>query len=341
MDAAERIIRFLEDNLLAFTPEQVVAAAQELGIEGDIRAVSHEVLEEGVKRSMEALRGLQEAFGELPYPESVLEEHLRREGAIAVELPPKGLFEKDVTGRVDLIQDIALKKSRPFLARNDGFSYNLSFVAWPGLPEVHLRNLHATRERVFFKDYRFNLKEGLDNVRALRPLFASLKLPDLEGALEVLTGLEGDEARMEGDYVLAKSGDVYALRRGAILGDLRLDGAVLLGREERLSFPGDVEIGFRTRWDPERAHVDRVYVRLGEEEIFVDGRSALVTPLHKNPLVSELQNTLRRALREREGELSPRTLAFLRAFVQHEDPLRALAEGRFQAYVTAELFLDI
>ncbi len=338
MNATEEIIRVLEDNLLPFTRKKVVMAAQELGIEGDIEAVFREVLEEGVRRSMEAIRGLQEAFGKLPYPESVLEEYLRRESAIAVELPPKGLFMKDVTGRVDLVQDVV---SKPFLARNDGFSYNLSLVAWPGLPEVHLRNLHATRERVFFKDYRFNLKEGLDNVRALRPLFASLKLPDLEGALEVLTGLEGEEARMEGDYVLAKSGDVYALRKGGILGDPRLDGAILLGREVRLSFPGDVEIGFRTRWDLDRAHVDRVYVRLGEEEVFVDGRSALATPLHKNPLVSELQNALRQELRERERELSPKALAFFRAFVHHEDPLRALAEGRFHAHVTAELLLDI
>jgi ABC-type amino acid transport substrate-binding protein len=34
-------------------------------------------------------------------------------------------------------------------------------------------------------------------------------------------------------------------------------------------------------------------------------------------------------------------LAFLRAFASHEDPFQALAEGRFQAYVTAELFADL
>jgi len=339
--AVEAVVRFLEDNLLPFTPKQAALAAQELGIEGDIEAVSREVLEEGVKRSMEAVRGLRETFGELPYPESLLEKHLRRGGAIAVELPPKGLFDKDVMGRVDLIQDVGLKESSPYLARNDEFSYNLSFVAWPGLPKVHLRNLHATRERVFFKDYRHRLKDGLDNVRALRPLLVSLKLPDLEEAVKALTRLRGDGARMEGNYVLAKSGDVYALRRGSVLGDPRLDGAILLGKEVELSFPGGVEIAFRTMWDPDRARVDKVRIRLGDEEIIVDGRGTLITPLHENPLVSELQRTLRRELEKREGELPPKTLAFLKAFVRHEDPLRALAEGRFAPHVTAEFFLDI
>jgi hypothetical protein len=341
MSAIEKIIRTLEGNLLAFTPDKVREAAESLGIEGDIGALSREVLEEGVRRSMEAVRGLRDTFGELPYPEGVLEEHLRAGGAVAVELPPKGLFEKGVMGRVDLIRGVGLKESSPFLARNDEFSYNLHFVAWPGVPKVQLRNLLATRERVFFKDYRHRLKDALDNVRALRPLFASLGLSDLEGTLKVLTKLEFDEARADGDYVLARGGETYALRKGGILGDPRLDGAVLLGKEVRLSFPGDVEVAFRTRWDLDRANVDQVRIRLGEEEILLRGRSALITPIHDNPLVSELQGILRRELEKREGEFSPKTLAFLRAFVHHEDPLRALAEGRFQAYVTAELFLDI
>jgi len=341
MGAIEKIIEALEGNLLAFTPDKVREAAENLGIEGNIGALSREVLEEGVRRAMEAVRGLRETFGELPYPESVLEKHLRAGGAIAVELPPRGLFEKDVIGRVDLIRGVDLKESSPFLARNDEFSYNLSFIAWPGMPKVHLRNLLAARERVFFEDYGYRLKDALDNVRALRPLFASLGLAGLEGAVEALTKLEPDEARADGDYVLARGGDTYAVRRGSILGDPRLDGAVLLGREVRLFFPGDVEIAFRTRWDLDRANVDQVRIRLGEEEILLEGRGAFVTPIHDNPLVSELQRTLRRELEKREGELSPKMLAFLRAFVHHEDPLGALAEGRFQAYVTAELFLDI
>jgi len=341
MGAIEKIIETLEGNLLPFTPDNVREAAENLGIEGDIEALSREVLEEGVRRSMKAIEGLKETFGELPYPESLLEEHLRGGGGVAVELPPKGLFDRDVMGRVELIWDDGFRKSSPYLARNDEFSYNLSFVAWPGLPKVHLHNLLATRGRVFFKDYRYRLKDALAKVRALRPLFASLELSDLEGAVEALTKLEFGEARADGDYVLVRGGDSYALRRGSVLGDPRLDGAILLGREEELSFPGGVEIAFRTRWDLDRANVYHVRIRLGEEEIFLDGQEAFITPIHDNPLVSELQRTMRRELEKREGELSPKALAFLKAFAEHEDPFRALAEERFQAYVTAELFLDI
>ncbi len=44
---------------------------------------------------------------------------------------------------------------------------------------------------------------------------------------------------------------------------------------------------------------------------------------------------------ERWGEFSPKALAFFRAFARHEDPFRALAEGRFPLHVKAEFFLDL
>ncbi len=53
MSATEEIVRILEEDLLPFTPSEVAVAAQELGIEGDIGAISRQVLEEGVRRSME------------------------------------------------------------------------------------------------------------------------------------------------------------------------------------------------------------------------------------------------------------------------------------------------
>ncbi len=341
MEATEAVTRFLEDNLLPFTSKGVALAAQGLGIEGDIRAVSHEVLGEGVRRAMEAVRGLKETFGELPYPESVLEEHFREEGAIAVALSKKEPSMRGLAGRIDLIREAGLRSTELFVAHNDEFSGNFYLTAWPGVPKVYSGNLHATRERVFFRERERNLERALKNVRALRPFFASLRLPDLERAMGALTGLEDGEARMEGDYVLARSGEVYALRKGGILGDPRLDGAILLGKKARLSFPGDVEFTFKTRWSLDSAEIDWAHIRLGEEGILLHGRHTPITPFHKNPLVSELQRILAQELEERRGEFSPKALAFFRAFARHEDPFRALAEGRFHAHVTAEFFFEV
>ncbi len=340
MDATERIIQALEGKLLSFTPDQVAALAQELGIEGDIRAISGEVLEEGVRRSMEAVRGLRETFGELPYPERVLEQHFREEGAITVTLSKKEPSMEGLAGRADLIREGGLKGMELFLVRNNKFAGDLHFTAWLGVPKVHLRNLHAARERVFFRERGEGLEKALMNAQALRPLFASLRLSDLEAAMGALAGLKDGEARMEGDYVLARGGNTYALRRGSVLGDPRLDGPILLGKSVRLSFPGDVEFTFKTRWGLGNAEIDWAHIRLGEEEMFLHGRHTPITPLHKSPLVWELQRILVRELEERRGEFSPKTLAFLKAFARHEDPFRALAEGGFHAHVTGEFFFE-
>jgi hypothetical protein len=349
MNATEAIIEVLEDNLLPFTPNEVAIAAQELGIGGNIKVLSREVLEEGVRRAMEAVRGLRETFGELPYPESTLEEHLRAGGGVAVEFSESGLPSYRLVWGGGQRRGIGYKKGYLLLmggefsvpTREGEFCGNFYFNAWPGVPRVHLGKLHATRGRVFFREGEGGLEKALKNVRALGPLFASLGLSDLEGAMEALAKLKDGEAWTEGPYVLARDGDAYALRRGSVLGDPSLDGAVLLGREVRLSFPGDVEIAFRTRWTPDDAVLDWAHVRLGEEEVFLHGRSTSVTPIHGNPLVSEMRRALVRELEGREGEFSPRTLAFLKAFARHEDPFGALAEGTFPLHVKAEFFLGL
>jgi hypothetical protein len=341
MEATETIIKVLEDNLLPFTSKEVAVVAQDLGIEGDIRAISCEVLEEGVRRSMEAVRRVQEIFGKLPYPETVLEEHLRGEGWITVTFTRNELAMDSLPGMIDLGEEARLKDGNIFLGHNDAFFGNFHFYAWPGVPRVYLGNLYATTERVFFRGYEDGMKNALGNVRALRPLFASLKLTDIEEAIEALAGLKDGEARMEGNYVLARSWYTYTLRRGSVLGDPQLDGALLLGKNARLSFPGDVDITFKTEWDIDSARIDWAYIRLGEEGVLLHGGRTPITPLHKNPLASEIQRILVRELEERQGELSPKMLAFLKAFVRHEDPFKALAEERFHPHVTAEFFSDI
>ena len=186
------------------------------------------------------------------------------------------------------------------------------------------------------------MERTIENLKALRLLFASLRLSDLEGAMEVLAGLKDSEARVEGDYVLARIVDTYALRKGGILGDPHLDGAVLLGEEVGLSFPGDLEITFRTGWSMQSASLERVRIRLGEEDVWLRGQPSRIGPLHRDPLASELRAVLSQGLEglERKGACSPKMLAFLKAFARHEDPFRALVEGRFSLHAAAELFRD-
>ncbi len=347
MDLVQRVIESLEEDLLPFTPDEVRRVFWERGLRGDPETISGEVLEEGVRRTMEAVRSLKETFGELPYPEGVLEEHLRRGGWFTVSL-----YTSEPNMRGLLIGSVELGDENPWPRENSPFfvkdiegrfppAFFLS--ARPGLPEVFLPNLVATRERVFFRDRKRKLEDTLKHLRTLRPLFASLRLSDLEEVMEALAGLESGEARMEGDYVLAKSGEVYALRKGGILGDPWLDGAILLEKKVSFTFPGGVEIALRTRWSLESASLDWVRIRFGKEGVLLDGRTSRISPLHKDPLISELQAVLTEKLEglEQKGTLSPKMLAFLRAIAQHEDPLRALAEGRFSPYVTAEFFRDL
>jgi hypothetical protein len=105
---------------LPFTPKEVAIAAQELGIEGDIEAISREVLEEGVRRSMEAVRGLREAFGELPYPEAVMEERLREGGWLEAALSREGLSMYGLEGRGDSRRGADHKKNDLSLAGFEG-----------------------------------------------------------------------------------------------------------------------------------------------------------------------------------------------------------------------------
>jgi len=346
MDLVQRVIESLEEDLLPFTPDQVSRVFWERGLRGDPETISGEVLEEGVRRTMEVVRGLKETLGKLPYPESALEEQLRRGGWLTVSLWSTRPNLRGLAGRVELgNKNIESKENPHFFVedKDDRFPHSLYLSAEPGLPRVSLPNLVATRERAFFRDHGRKLEGTLNHLRTLRPLFASLGLSDLEGAVEALANLKDGEARMERDYVLARDGNVYALRKGGILGDPQLDGAILLEGEVELSFPGGVEIAIRSRWRLGDATLDWVRIRFREESVLLDGRISRISPLRRDPLTPELQAVLTEKLEslEQKGALSPKMLAFLRAIAEHEEPFRVLAEGRFSPYVTMEFFRDL
>lgn len=163
-----------------------------------------------------------------------------------------------------------------------------------------------------------------------------------------LERLKEGESYVEEPYVLTRNQGYWLLKRGPILGDPSLDGAILAGEPVTLSFPGG-EVSFRAWFSGDTINLKQVSIRWAEEAVgFDSGVHFYGYAFGKNPILEAIKTGLDRELRRLEGgaktplyEASPRMLAFLRAFVNHEDPFRALADGEFCPYVVAEFFADM
>ncbi len=115
-----------------------------------------------------------------------------------------------------------------------------------------------------------------------------------------------------------------------------------------LTFP-EGEISFRTWFSEDTVNLKQVSIRWAGETIYFDSG----TPFYgyvfsQNPIVEAIKTGLDREFGRLEHgaknslyEASPRMLAFLRAFMAHEDPFQALADGEFRPYVVAEFFADM
>ncbi len=235
---------------------------------------------------------------------------------------------------------------------------SLALRAWPGVVEVQglfgpdlsdellLRGSWAS----FKGRDRKALDEALETARALRPLLSAMGHEGLEKALIALASLEEKESRFEEPHILARGEGFWALRRGLVLGDPRLDGTFLLEKPVTPSFPGGVEFTFRGSLSLGALHLSELRIRLGEEAIDLGTRGEFGTYnlRGKDPLAEAIQRRLRWELEDlenyRSGALagaSPKALAFLRAFAEHEEPFRVLAEGKFRPHVVAHLFKEI
>ncbi len=210
--------------------------------------------------------------------------------------------------------------------------------------------LYANKGRAFFQGKPGkDLQETLTLVRVLRPLFDTLELSDLEGALEALAELRGEEVRQHGPYVLAWSGkpeDPLLLRRGTMFGDFLLDGTFLLGGEVVLQYPkarvvlqGGVysRVGlklekFELEWPEWRGgHIQfqgKVTCHaLDENPMACLVREAAMELLAKESLAMELL-----------GRNPSQTIKeLLRALRESEDPLEALKDEDFFRHVGLRL----
>ncbi len=220
--------------------------------------------------------------------------------------------------------------------------------------------LILTQGRAFLRSENpDDLAKVQEGVRVMRPFLATMGLEDLEGAVEALWDLKEGESQYKEPYILARGEGFWALRRGLVLGDPRLDGKLLLGGEIEATYPGEVGISFRATHAGEWLYLHDLSLSLGEEVIVFDrgegvpasfvGRNLSASFIEKNPVATIIQRVLGPELERLDWAgpasplhgASPKMLAFVRAFADHEDPFEALAEGRFHLYATAELFADL
>jgi len=158
--------------------------------------------------------------------------------------------------------DVAFNVGIPYIvfARRGRRGGDVGFNA--GIPYA----LFARRGRVsFYSPDHENTERARKVVKAFRPLFRAMGLEDLEEAFEALIALKDGEARMEGDYVLARRGERWALRRGSVFGNPLLDKTFLLGGELVFSFPEKLSIAFTTEPVLHKVRIKALKVQWGEE----------------------------------------------------------------------------
>lgn len=337
MDTAlQKVLEVLEEGSYRPGWGEVREAVRELGLEGDVDfgSLAEAAMKEGGKRVGEALRGLWELL-EVP-PPLVVEEALRDGERVEVRYRWEG-------GTSGESQKVEVKLERPPWTQHFPLPrhirsevFHLEAQGWWLEARVG-PELLVQKERAFLLvQNRWKAEWALEEARNLRPLFATLGLSDLEGALEVLLGLRPGEARMEGSYLLARGGeDTYLLRRGSLFGNPLQDRAFLLGEEVKLSFSEGVEVvlegglfsdgwvGLRAaslRWGEETVHLSRPQCAVNDQRI----PTRLIV------------NGVRWRVRSLDAQFSPTMRALLRELEELgecEDVLEVLADKEFFARV--------
>jgi hypothetical protein len=261
-------------------------------------ALARGVLEALSAHTREALSGLWQALGTPPPPD--LEDRLRKNG-----------FSHAFS-------------DRPL----EGFSLH----ARPGLVSLDTASgLRIINRRAFLRTTsRKSLEKTCEGVKALRSLFATMGLSGLEDAIEALLGLEEGEGRVEGDYVLARSGGFWTLWRGTFLGNPDLDVALLAGREVVLPPIDGVTLSFGVRFMCSKVYVDRLAIDWKGGSRHIKGSGMLSESLFaQRSVVRVLQKELGEALKVFRNpaqalpfeKFPPKVLDGLEAFIRYGDSL--------------------
>jgi len=348
----EEVIELLERNRYSFDPGGVRALMESynLKLREDFYALAQVVVEEGFKRMATPLNKLWDILGIPSLPE--VEKSLKDGKTVrvwCVRPATKGQECTEVSIAGGLGSGPSERHRFPF---PDFLPENLDVTAGTGWVTLYAPSgLVATNGRAFFKtNNQSDLEKALETAKILRPVLLAMDLPDIDDAFRELEKMKHGETRMEGSYVLARTGSYWILRRGLILGDPQLDGVLLADQEVGLSFSEKMEIIFRFYWWREQAYLDYVRFRFGEETVHLwkNGLSSGYV-LDLDPVTKVIRSRIEQAFdyHERTGcdtslkKASPKMLAFLRAFAEHENPFQALAEGKLHRHIVAELFSEI
>jgi len=357
----QKIIEVLEARARSFSPEDIEGAIERhgLGVEGSLEDLTKEVIAEGARRSVGVLREFSDVF-QVPLPLLEVEKALRGGGVVfmqttsGVKTPGLEVEFRRLHGSTigKVVKSLHLPLPDLQLPRD------MELHAWPGMSYLRLtHSLAAVRGRAFFMGHsEEEVDKTAEKVKTLAPFLPAMDLEGLTEAFDTLMELKKGEAKVEGPHILARGEDFWALRRGAILGDPEVDKALLAEREVSLSFPGDVEVLLRVKWNWnwEGVGFHDLRIRWGEEGAYFgegidEGDEMLANPLDRNPVAEALKNRLRREIDFFESEgwslflsnLSPRMHALVRVLAEQEDPLAFLAEGKLDPHVTAEFFRDL
>ncbi len=358
----QKIVEVLEARTRPFFPEDIERAIEHQGlrVEGSLEDLTKEVMAEGARRSVEVLREFSGIF-QVPLPLLEVEEALRKGGVVFLQTADSRTKESGLEVEFrklygSVIGEVVDILHLPF--PNLELPRDMEVDIWSGLLYLRLgHSLTAVRGRAFFMGRsEEETEETAESVKTLAPFLPAMELEGLAEAFDALMELEKNEAKVEGPHILVRGVDSWALRRGPILGDPELDKALLAEREVSLSFPGDVEMVLRVKWNWEWRGVGfhDLRIRWGEEVAYFDEGideeyEMLTNLLGRNPVAEAIKNRLGREIDffESEGwspvlsDLSPRMRGLVRALAEQDDPLAFLAEGKLNPYVTAELFRDL
>jgi hypothetical protein len=350
MVTVEDMIQLIEDNVGSFHPYYIQNVIKDYNLEvGEpLEVFAQRVREERIRWAVEAAKRF---FESLRVPLSSI-------ASLAAKALEKNIkVGADWSPNQGLKVDIAWGESFHFPTPLDLTEERLGFSIWPDVVNFATSSrLRTLNRKAFFRSSSLeDIEVALNTTRTLRPFFSAIGLEDLESALQALATLQEGEARMEGPYVVARMGGIFALRKGLMLGDPHADGSLLTKGEAHVAFPRGVELDFKvqiyTNYYFAVPVVRITYFRIqvgGEEVAFCDwGPERNI--FFRNPISNVLKAGLERELRFHRGEVPPavweefppRIAAFLIALVQHEDPLTALSTGELHPYATAELFANL
>jgi hypothetical protein len=344
---------FLEENHDEFYPGVIkyVIRKYDIQVEGNPELFVNKVVLEGNQRTVRATHKLFESLGIPPQPEV---ENLLW-GGVNLKVHYPGVKKTGFTGEltVGTFGNGGRVSHYPFFVPPELVDEAFTLRAHYGFGLVRLdtkSGLIVSNRNAFLRTSKpEDVEVALNTTKVLHPFFSAIGLEDLESALQALASLQEGEARMEGPYVIARMGGVFALRRGLMLGDPYLDGNLLIKEELTMTFPESVEITLKVSYNDYNLKMSfpQVDIRLGEEEVSFVGGLFAASIFKNDPVVQALQTGLAWLMADEENvaspysDLSPRMLAFLNVLAQHEAPFEALAEGRFRPYVTAELFSQL